>query len=208
MLALLTTFPLRINDARGSWYIHDTTSLERRFDELFPATVRSAVLDSRPEQISCTWSAIMYGPGTGLATVYISVTSREETPGIEEYHIASIGMPGRPSDSAPHVNTQFACETSKYRVLIDLLNGASRLRAWEKPRSLVEQPDLTLPDGVNAIEGTGGCAHRSWTFKGKTAEVVANGLGCYPDSNQPPKNATGQFAITPSGKEEQWEWCR
>jgi hypothetical protein len=34
--------------------LHDAASLDLRFDELFPATVRSAVLDSGPEQISCT----------------------------------------------------------------------------------------------------------------------------------------------------------
>lgn len=43
-IALLADYPLRVNDGRGSFYIHDPASLFGHFREIFTPTVRNAIL--------------------------------------------------------------------------------------------------------------------------------------------------------------------
>jgi hypothetical protein len=57
-ITLLASYPLRINDSRGSYYIHDAASLALRFEELFPPPIRNAILGERLVTISCNYSGI------------------------------------------------------------------------------------------------------------------------------------------------------
>ena len=60
----------RINGGVGGTIsLDDAAALQARFSEVFPAAVRAAVLDERPEDIFCNWSGIMYGDQGGIQRV-------------------------------------------------------------------------------------------------------------------------------------------
>jgi hypothetical protein len=46
-----------------------------------------------------------------------------------------------------------------------------------------------------------------WSFGNRETQFVVSGLGCFPDSNQPPPTATGQLSISDGKKQDAWWWC-
>jgi hypothetical protein len=188
-VALLVNFPLRVNDDRGSYYIQDAQSLQGRFNEIFPDTVRKTVLNEKPEAIECTWWGIMYGNGE------VWVHSANGRYGIASVSLPDAGQLFRPSKPG---GVQFACRTAKSRAIVDIgPDGTPHYRGWNATTSLTEKPDIDIPKGTATLEGTGSCAHRTWTFKGPTLKVVIEELGCMPDSNQPPQGAVGILDVSP-----------
>ena len=204
VMSLLVRYPLRVNDSRGSWYVNDAASLRLRFEEIFPPKVRAAVLEGKPETASCSYRGIWYGPGI----VWINPQVRNGRGDRERYLIESINAEGRDDSHGGGYRVQFACETSQLRAIVDIdPKGRPRYRAWDKPHSLIETPDVEIPSGVEESQGTGACNHTVWTFSLGAKRIVVQDRGCYPDSNQPPEGARGRLDSSTDGKDTMSPWC-
>jgi len=197
-LALLIQFPLRIDDNRGAWFIHDPASLQGRYKEIFPPTVRKTILESTRDTIWCNYTGVDYGNGN----IWINATDRG-------YYLMTINMPTALKDGPSlYPKVDLACSTNKHRILIDLSkNGEAHYRSWNTGRLLTDKPDLELFKGEKSFEGTGPCAHEIWKFQNSTAAYeVESAEGCYSDTDSPPANAKAQLSVTVAGKSTQ-AWC-
>jgi hypothetical protein len=205
MMALLVRYPLRINDDRGSWYIDDAPTLQRRFQDIFPPAVRAAVLDRRVDKVNCSYRGIMYGDGT----VWVNPTVQSDPkPVTERYLVETINPRSQGTIPDPANKIEFVCETSTHRVIVDLgAGGAPRYRDWDKPRSLLEKPDLEIGAGHKSVEGTGSCTYSIWTFNSGGAKIEIQTLGCFADSSQPPKGARGKLTVSVKDKADASSWC-
>jgi hypothetical protein len=201
VMALLVKYPLRINDDRGSYYLDDAESLQSRFQEIFPRAVRDAVLKQGPETVSCTSSGIMYGDGV----VWVN-------PKGDRYAVATVNLPEGTHSSKTQIagRVEFVCDADKHRVIVDTeANGAPHYRAWNKPRSLTEKPDMEISKGKKDYEGSGPCAQIIWTFTtGVTKFVVEGPGGCHEDSHQPPADTQGRLKVSTPGTPDVSWWCR
>ncbi len=68
-MAFLVQFPLRINSETGKYSLNDPAALQSRFQEVFPAAVRKAILDQKVQEISCRDEGIAYGNGDAWVNV-------------------------------------------------------------------------------------------------------------------------------------------
>jgi len=199
MMALLVGPSLRVSDDRGKFYIEDARSLQLRFQDIFSSKVREIVSRERPEDLTCLSDGVMYGNGT----VWVAFTG-------QRYAISAINVPGGGNPAKPEQRTvELACNADKHRVIVDAVgDGAPRYRAWTKPHSLTDKPDIEIPDGKREFEGSGPCSYTSWTFTKAGATYSLHGPGgCYEDSHQPPTDSNGSLDVSVSGKEVNW-WCR
>jgi hypothetical protein len=200
-VALLVNFPLRVNDDRGSYYIKDAQSLQGRFLEIFPLSVRRIILNQKPDAVSCTWWGINYGNGD----VWVRPTDKR-------YGIESVSLPGTGQlfrISKPG-NVQFACRSATSRAIVDIgIDGAPRFRAWDTAKALTDKPDKDISKGTAVLEGTGACVHRVWTFTDPATKVDIEELGCMPDSNQPPAGAIGILDVSSPSAPDTYvtPWC-
>ena len=200
LLTLLVNYPLRVNGDRGSWYINDPASLQSRFQEIFPPSVRADVLGSAPESLHCSYRGVMYGSGT----VWINSWQLQEAgnpPRSAGFLVQAINLPGKrgagSKDSVGRV--EFAGRASRYRLVIDLVpGGPRRLRLWNAGQSLLTKPAWEIREGIKTVDGTGPCAHAIWKFKIGPSNFEVQELGCYADSNQPPKGTKGRLEIAGS----------
>jgi len=193
-VVFLVKHPLRINDDHGSFYLNDAASLQSRFQEVFPPRVRTAILKQPVDALFCNSSGIMYGNGV----VWVNLTGKR-------YAIETINSLG----SSPATGKiQFVCETDKERIVVDTWNIAEpRYRTWKKPRALTDKPDLEIQKGDQHFEGTGSCAHSTWTFMSGATRFIAEELGCFGDSNTPPEGARGTLGISISDNPQTTTWC-
>ncbi len=110
-MALLTTFPLRVNEKEsGTIALRNPAALQARFAEVFPEPVREAVLKQGLKTIFCSSSGIMYGAGAvwvgprgrgwGVFTINLGTARKEEK-----------------SDSLQKLAV--ACSTEKQRIIVD-----------------------------------------------------------------------------------------
>lgn len=198
VMSLLVAFPLTVNHAGTTISIEDPATLQARFQEIFPASVCSTVLDQEPETVFCNWSGIMYGSGS----VWIRALE-------QRYALSTINLPdGNDKDrTGTPPRLEFVCNSEAQRVVVDTdAKSNIRYRSWNVPRSVVDKPDMVISSGTKHIEGTGQCGHPVWSFiKGDTEVTMMTG-GCYPDSSSPPEGATGSLQISVSGQTEHW-WC-
>lgn len=194
-IALLVEYPLRVNDGAGSFYIHDPASLQGHFGEIFTPAVRKAILQQHVDAEDCGEYTMMYGSGNVWVTLYE-----------RGYRISSINASTRREQSKALV--EFACRTDVSRMVVDSqASGSSRLRGWNIGRLLTQKPDIELIGGKKEIEGTGSCTHAVWTFRsGATEFHLSEGRACYPDSNEPPADALGQFSKH-TGQNDESRWC-
>lgn len=191
----LVKHPLRINDDRGSFYLNDAASLQSRFQEVFPPTVRTTILNQPSETLFCNYGGIMYGSGI----VWVNLTGKR-------YAIETINV--RPSAPPATAKIEFICETDKERIVIDTgASGSPRYRTWNKPRALTDKPNLDIPNGDQHFEGTGPCAHSRWRFTSGATKFVAEELGCFGDSNSPPKGAKGRLGVSFNDNPQTSLWC-
>jgi hypothetical protein len=196
-VSLLMSYPLRVNDARGTYYLRDVASLQGRFNEIFTPAVRRAVTSRRLDSTTCEADTFMYGNGE----VWVSSSAHG-------YAISTVNVSQRARREIGSARLEFACRTDEYRVLIDKASdGTPRFRAWNKGRSLSQEPNTELVGGKKDIEGTGGCSHSVWSFRSGVNEFVVQGLGCYADSNEPPAAAIGQFSTDSGQQKDEWWWC-
>lgn len=198
-MALLVKPSLRVNDDRGSYYIEDARSLQLRLEEIFTLGVKEAVFKERTETLSCAPTGVRYGDGI----VWVEFTGNH-------YAIEAVNVPEKSRVSKTQERTiEFACNADKHRVIVDTVGeGAPRYRAWTKPHSLAEKPDLEIAAGKREFQGSGVCAYTSWTFNsgGATFQVDGPG-GCYEASKQPPASSRGSLEVSVPGKQEVNWWC-
>jgi hypothetical protein len=198
--ALLVKYPFRINDDRGSYYLDDPGSLQARFQEIFTPALRETVLKQRTEALSCASTGIMYGDGV----VWVSWTG-------QRYVVESINLPiaSRPEKSSAG-EIVFVCNADKHRVIVDRgANDLPRYRAWNKPRSLTEKPDMEIPQGKWHSEGSGPCSYSLWTFTSGAATFTVGEIAtCYEESHPPPVGAKGTLEVSITGKPDVSWWCR
>ena len=197
VMSLLVGFPLRVNDGAGSILVNDATALQARFEDVFPPKIRSAVLDHKVESVSCNFGGIMYGNGD----LWVYVTE-------QGYEVAAINLPRSQRKVPVLPKLDFVCDAEKHRVVVDALPGrAYRYRAWDKPRSITERPDVEVSTGTKEYQGTGPCRHPIWTFADGDSEMVVSGLGCSAASNQPPAGARGTLDVSVTKEENGHWWC-
>lgn len=193
-VAFLVKHPLRINDDRGSFYLDDPASLQSRFQEVFSPRVRTAILKQPVDALFCNSGGVMYGNGV----VWVNLIGKR-------YAIETInGLGSSPATG----KIEFICDTDKERIVVDTgAIGEPRYRTWKKPRALTDKPDLEIPKGAQHVEGTGPCAHSTWTFMSGATKFVAEGLGCFGDSNAPPEGARGTFGVSIGENPQISSWC-
>lgn len=197
-VALLVYFPLRVNDEKGSFYIHDASSLQGRFQDVFPAGVRQTILNSAIDSTFCNSEVINYAQDE----LRISAFDRG-------YSITAINLPSsfKPRSSADGA-IELACSTGKHRILIDLPKDRTpRYRSWNLGHALAEGPDLEIAKGTQVVKGSGMCAHKIWTFhNGETEYVIESAEGC--PENVPPKDAHAELRVTLPGRSDPaTSWC-
>jgi hypothetical protein len=200
VMALLVKPSLRVSDDRGTFYIEDARSLQSRFQEIFTPAVRDKVLKQRPETLTCFYNGVMYGDGV----VWVNYTS-------QRYAIGAVNVPASSHPpKSPERTVEFACNADKHRVIVDAVgDGAPRYRAWTKPHSLTEKPDLELAGGKREFEGSGVCAYTIWKFSsGGTEFDVDEPQACYEESSPPPADSTGMLEVSVPGKPAVSWWCR
>lgn len=199
-LALLTQFPLMVNDERGTILIPDAKSFQGHFADVFTPAIRHIILTATRETIWCNYTGISYGNGD----LWINVTD-------QGFFLMTINSPDAlPSVSSKDRSIDLACHTKDRRVLIDSTpKGVPRLRTWSFAHSLSRPPDLEIAAGKDEWGGTGPCAGQTWTFhSGNSTITVDSANGCWPDDNQPPHNAQAQITVTDAtGKQESSNWC-
>lgn len=193
-MAFLVKYPLRINEDRGSYSLNDPAALQSHFQEAFPASVRAAVMDQKPEGFFCNAEGVMYGHGD----VWVDRTA-------VGYAIKVVNLPDTASAPAPKID--FVCNADKHRIVIDSQSGAVRYRAWDRPRAVSDKPDLEITAGKAGFEGSGPCAYQVWTFSRGATQYRVSGLGgCSPASDQSP-DARGMLEVTAAGKSLLHSWC-
>lgn len=198
-MALLVRYPLRINDDLGSVYLNDAASLQSRFQEIFPPAVRTTILNQKTRTLFCNHGGITYGNGV----VWVNATGKR-------YAIEAVNVPTVHRSAGPRTTASiaFICETAKERIVIDAgASGPPRYRAWTKPRSLTEKPDVEMPRGNQHFEGTGPCGYSTWTFNNGATKIIAEGLGCSGDSNAPPEGARGRVEASVNDNSHTNLWC-
>lgn len=196
-MALLVNLPFSVNErGHGSISIGSATTLQERYSEIFTADVRATVLKQKVEEISCNYSGIMYGNGT----LWVFVTP-------QGYGIQSVNLPRPNAPPFPTPRVVTTCNADLRRVAVDRMeDGTLRYRAWERPRSILDAPDVETMNGTTDVQGTGVCANSVWTFQDGASEYVLSGVGCWADSNPPPDGARGRLTITRNGETE-LSWC-
>lgn len=201
-LAALADYPLRVNSPQGGTIlIANPQALQARWAELFPDELRAAVLKTRPADVACLSQGIMYGHGV------LWVQGQIQGKGIS-YRIHALNLPEttppKPFRDPP---LAFVCETALHRIVIDEADPDSyRYRAWNKPRSLQGEPDMTVTAGRLSYDGRGLCATAQWQFPtGDTLYTVAARNAC---GAEVPEAARGQLRVTVAGKVQQTLWCQ
>jgi len=198
LLVFLAEYPLRINDDNGTTTIANAATLYRRFHSVFTQEVEGAVLATKPENLICLANGIGYGSGD----LWVGVRQRSNS---QQYVISSINLKSK-GQLGP-TGVRFVCRANDQRILIDTVaDGALRYRAWKQPHSVTERPDFALSSGTEVIEGTGGCAHRVWSFRNGDHVNSVSELGCSGEVS-PPHGATGHLSITTGTRETGEEWC-
>jgi hypothetical protein len=196
-MSFLVTFPLRVNDAGGTISLDDAAALKTHFQEVFTPAVRKEILGDKTEKTGCNEEGLDYARGViwvnasrrGYA---IEVVNRDAVP------------PYKFGRDAPTIN--YVCQTQTHRVVVDTTaDGVLRYRSWNKPRPVIEIPDLVISKGKDAFEGTQLCAIPIYTFKnGDTEYQVEGGTGCDPGV---PNDATGRLSVTVGDKDATTSFC-
>lgn len=201
-LSFLVTFPLRVNDAGGTFSLDDPAALRSHFEEVFTPAVRSEILNEKADHAACSIEGIGYGRGV----IWVNASER----GYAIWSVNRDAVPPYPKDQQRVPRINYVCQTQTHRIVVDTAaDGVLRYRSWNKPRSVTENPDLDISKGSSRFEGTDLCAIPIYTFKnGSATYMIDGGLGCFGDSEpgRPPKDATGRLEVTVAGKSTD-SWC-
>jgi hypothetical protein len=199
-MSMLVQFPLRVNGGKGGTISLDSpAALQARFLEVFPAGVRSAVLAQKLTDLICRTDGIGYGSGK----VWVN-------PAPEHIGVMVVNLPHErepPEASTPN-RIDFVCEARELRLMIDTdQSGTLRLRIWNKPRSIVDEPDLEISPGDMTYEGSSPCTYPIWTFHHDESKYTLAEIGCFPESSPPPPGARGSVEISGSNQPREVNSC-
>ncbi len=102
---------------------------------------------------------------------------------------------------------KFVCKTLKHTVIVNFLpSGKYEYMAWNKPKSITEEPDMLIVGGEEITEGTGVCRYTRWEFKNENAQyIVSKPVTC--TESIPPANATGQLSVFINDEHRKSWWC-
>lgn len=202
-LALLVKFPLGLQDADGSSIaITDAATLQSKFDLAFPQSVRDAILKLKPTDLWCNYvQAFYHGDGVQMNIEQVDVGASKE------FRVTSVD---RIPSSNPLTNAdrqiRFVCHTPKHRILIDQTGTEKlRYRAWVKPHTFPDKPDMEIGTGTETLEGSDICGHAIWTFKNGKTQYQVSELGCTDGSE--PKGSIGSVEVTVGDKPAETLWC-
>lgn len=195
--ALLVSFPLRVNDS-GTIFLADARTFQARFAEVFPPSIRKAVLETEPEQVLCFWryDSTMYG----LGEVWVS---RVRQGAFQRFAVVAVNVNAAPIPLSPQLD--FVCNGDLYRAIIESNSDQSaRLRTWEQPRLLTDVPDIDISGGEMRLEGSGSLTYRVWEFHDRdTKVVVTDGV----DFESSPPGALGALFLSVIGEGDSESWC-
>ncbi|UWZ86506.1 hypothetical protein [Occallatibacter riparius] len=195
-VSMLIEYPLRVNEAPGSGLlIEDPGALVRHFHEVFPERVIKAVME---HDLFCIHGGILYG--NGEVQVHVMKSG---------FGVGTVNVESPETAKASQFAPVFVCRTEKHSVLVERGPRQSvRYRSWNSGHSVLGKPDLEIASGKGEVHGTWPCTYSEWTFKNGKATYTVSGLGCFPDSNQPPENARGQLSVKVEGqKDVVSRWC-
>jgi hypothetical protein len=197
-MAFLVQFPLRVNSERGKYSLNDPAALQSHFQEVFPSAVQKAILDQKVEGMFCRGDGVMYGNGE----VWVNATNLG-------FAINVINLPSNAHKAKSTENKiEFVCRTDRYRIIVDSdAKRVLRYRSWSPLSPSTGKPDLELNKGTSSIEGTGGCSHTVWQFQNGQATYIVQELGCFPDLNEPPKQAKGIYDVRVGDQSNANGWC-
>lgn len=198
VMAVLVNPSLRVNDNRGTYYLKDARSLQLRFEDVFPIKLREVVLKERPEELECLPNGLMYGDGN----VWVEFTG-------QRFAVASVNIPASFNRTESSSKVEFVCNADKHRVIVDASGDVLRYRAWSKPHSLLDKPDLEILGGRRGSEGSGSCRYSTWSFAraGVTYSLEGPG-GCFEQGHEPPSDSSGSLTVSIADKPDTSWWCR
>jgi hypothetical protein len=203
-IALLVHFPLRINHpGGGATSLDDPRALIAHFPEVFTPAVRREILETKIGGHIARSSEFGYGSGAVWAEQY----PMEGEDAAFRIKVINLTDPQAEQAAAKELRLSFVCETAKHRITIEdrPADHSARYRVWNRPKSLLEKPDLEIADGVADMEGTGACATRFWKFRTGKVTIQVGELGCGPGDE--PFGAVGDLVVTPDGGAEQSWYC-
>lgn len=200
-LAFLVTFPLRVNEAGGTILLNDVGALKTHFQDVFTPAMRKEILSSDSGESDCGAEGIGYGRGV----IWVHGTDRGYS--IWSVNRDATGPYKEMYRRLPRI--EFVCQTQTHRIVVDMMAGeVLRYRSWDKPRPVSGTPNIELLKGKDTFEGTNVCAVPIYTFqKGETTYSVEGGLGCFAESDNVPKDATGHLAVTVGERTLTEQWC-
>jgi len=198
-LAVLVKFPLNVySPGEGSFSINDPSTLQLRYDEIIPQSLRDAVLKQEPSELYChDVGADYYDKHAQVHIDQVSVGSAKE------FRLVGVDLLDGKSTEPPKTTwgVDFICHTPKYRIVVDSTSGKPdgssstfRYRAWVKPHGATDKPDMELVGGTDDGGGTGVCYASAWTFRNGKIQYAVSRLGCTDGSE--PKGAEGRVDIS------------
>lgn len=181
-LALLVSFPLRVNEGSGSvLQLANPAALDAHFQTVFSQKIRAAIATQKNERIWCNGDGLMmYGDGV-IWVRSIRIGAQHEL----RVAVVNTAAPAS-AESATHRVPAFVCSTERLRVIVDEgAGGAARYRVWNKPHMPPDKADLELV-GKADFDGHGTCATRIWHFiNGNTEYTPSDPPSCGADNETP-----------------------
>ncbi|HAA45762.1 MAG: hypothetical protein XD36_0971 [Halomonas sp. 54_146] len=101
----------------------------------------------------------------------------------------------------------FVCNTSEHTVFVNSAHSNEfHYTAWNKPKSITEEPDVLVVGGEEITEGTGVCRTTRWEFNNSNIQyIIRTPVACA--ENIPPPNATGRLSVFINDKHIKSWWC-
>lgn len=194
-LSFLVEFPLRVNSPKGTVFLADAQAIKGHFDEVFTDWVIADILASHDSDCQ-HGEEIRYSRGV----LWVGGNSKG-------YAIKAVNpdaaLPFHRDKVTEKIN--FVCRTDTHRIAVDTTaKDEIRYRAWKRPRTITDKPDLELVGGDQTWEGTNVCAVPIYIFKrGNTTYRIDAGTGC----ENAPVGATGHLLVEVSGETATEAWC-
>lgn len=186
----------------------DQGALRLRFQDIFTPAIRDAVLNERPSTIECNWLGIRYGSGAVWVKPQIDGRATKAEATSTRYLVETINLPSVYDSvkNQPTVTVELACQTDQQWVVVDDgANGKLRYRAWNKPHTLADKPDLIIAPGRKESQGAGPCSHSAWLFNAGQTELFVEGRGC--NSDRIPEGAQAKVQTSTGGNAAAPLWC-